>query len=105
MSRLTALRLAVAVTLIAGFTGITIIASRNSAAAMQTAAAAFADSLTADQKAKAMFPFENEERERWHFIPNEMFPRKGLMIKDMNEKQRRFAHDLLRTGVSARGYL
>ena len=26
------------------------------------------------------------------------------MIKDMNETQRRLAHDLLRTGLSARGY-
>ena len=34
-----------------------------------------------------------------------MFPRKGLMIKDMNEAQRRLAHDLLRSGLSARGYL
>ena len=34
-----------------------------------------------------------------------MFPRKGLMIKDMNETQRRLAHDLLRSGLSARGYL
>jgi hypothetical protein len=33
-----------------------------------------------------------------------MFPRKGLMIKDMNEAQRRLAHDLLRSGLSARGY-
>ena len=27
------------------------------------------------------------------------------MIKDMNEAQRRLAHDLLRSGLSARGYL
>jgi hypothetical protein len=33
-----------------------------------------------------------------------MFPRPGIMIKEMNEKQRRLAHDLLRTGLSARGY-
>ena len=33
------------------------------------------------------------------------FPRKGLTIKDMNEPQRALAHDLLKTGLSARGYL
>ena len=43
---------------------------------------------------KAVLPFDSEDRLRWHFIPNEMFPRKGLMIK---EAQRRLAHDLLRT--------
>ena len=105
MSRLTALRLAVAATLIAACTGAVMIASQKSAATMPKAATQFLDSLSPDQKAKASFPFESEERLRWHFIPNETFPRKGLMIKDMNEAQRRLAHDLLRSGLSARGYL
>ena len=102
---LTTLRLAVAATLISAFTGAAIVASPKSAATMQKAATQFLDSLSADQKAKVTFPFESEERLRWHFIPNETFPRKGLMIKDMNEAQRRLAHDLLRSGLSARGYL
>jgi hypothetical protein len=105
MSRLTALRLAVAATLVTAFAGAAIVASQKSAATMQKAATQFLDSLSADQKARVSFPFESEERLRWHFIPNEMFPRKGLMIKDMNEAQRRLAHDLLRSGLSARGYL
>ncbi len=102
---LTALRLAVAITLVIAFAGAAIIASQKSAAGMQQAATQFLDSLSADQKAKAAFAFDSEERLRWHFIPNETFPRKGLMIKDMNEAQRRLAHDLLRSGLSARGYL
>ena len=105
MSRLTTLRLVVAATLVTAFTGVAIVASPKSAATMQKAATLFVDSLSPDQKAKASFPFDGEERLRWHFIPNEMFPRKGLMIKDMNETQRRLAHDLLRSGLSARGYL
>jgi hypothetical protein len=71
---------------------------------MAKAATQFLDGLSADQKAKAVLPFDGEDRLRWHFIPNETFPRKGIMIKEMNEKQRRLAHDLLRTGLSARGY-
>ena len=105
MTRLNALRLAVACTLIAAFTGAAIVASQKSAANMQKAATLFLDSLTPDQKAKATFAFASDERMRWHFIPNETFPRRGLMIKDMNEAQRRLAHDLLRSGLSARGYL
>jgi hypothetical protein len=105
MSRLTALRVAVAATLIAACTGTVMIASQKSAATMQKAATQFLDSLSPDQKARASFPFDDQERLRWHFIPNETFPRKGLMIKDMNEAQRRLAHDLLRSGLSARGYL
>src|ERR671913_321990 len=104
MSRLTVLRLTMAAALLAVFGGSVIIASQKSAATMAKNATAFLDSLSADQKAKAVFPFESEDRLRWHFIPNEMFPRKGLMIKDMNEAQRRLAHDLLRSGLSARGY-
>ena len=105
MNRLTALRLAVVAALLAIFAGSTIIASQKTAANMSKAATQLLDSLTPDQKIKASFPFDGEERARWHFIPNEMFPRKGLMIKEMNETQRRLAHDLLRTGLSARGYL
>ena len=105
MSRLTALRLAVAATLIATFTGAAIVASQKSAAGMQKAATLFLDSLSPEQKTKATFAFDSDERLRWHFIPNETFPRKGLMIKEMNESQRRLAHDLLRSGLSARGYL
>jgi hypothetical protein len=105
MSRLTTLRLTVAATLITIFAGGAIIASQKSAATMAKAATGLLDSLSPEQKARAAFPFESDERLRWHFVPNEMFPRKGLMIKDMNEAQRRLAHDLLRTGLSARGYL
>lgn len=104
MRRLTQLRLVAAAALIAVSATAVTIASQKSAASMSKAAAAFIDSLSADQKAKATFPFESEDRLRWHFIPNEMFPRKGLMIKDMNETQRRLAHDLLRSGLSAGGY-
>jgi hypothetical protein len=105
MSRLSTLRLTVAATLVLTLSGVAIIASQKSAATMAKAATQFVDSLSADQKAKATFPFEGDERLRWHFIPNETFPRKGLMIKDMNETQRRLAHDLLRSGLSARGYM
>jgi hypothetical protein len=102
---ITTLRLTVAATLVTIFAVGAVIASQKSAANMAKAAAGFLDSLTPEQRQKVAFPFESDERLRWHFIPNETFPRKGLMIKDMNETQRRLAHDLLRSGLSARGYL
>jgi hypothetical protein len=105
MSRLTALRLAVIASLLVVFTSTAIIASQKSAANMAKAATQLLDSLQPDQKTKVSFPFEGDERVRWHFIPNEMFPRQGLMIREMNETQRRLAHDLLRSGLSARGYM
>jgi hypothetical protein len=105
MRRLNALRLAVAATLVIACAGAAIIASQKTATTMQTAATRFLDSLSQDQRQKAAFAFDSEERLRWHFIPNEMFPRKGLMIKEMNEAQRGLAFDLLRTGLSSTGYV
>ena len=50
------------------------------------------------------FPFDSDERQRWHYVPNEQFPRKGVQIKEMTDAQRTLAWDLLKTGVSARGF-
>jgi hypothetical protein len=94
----------IAALVVAGFAAIDL-ASQKSATAMAGAANQFIGALTADQRARAAFAFEDAERLRWHFIPNEMFPRKGLMIKDMTEAQRQLAHGLLKTGLSQRGYL
>lgn len=101
---LTGLRLAVAITIAVTFLGGAMFASQKSAATMAKAATQFLDGLAAEKRARAALPFDGEERLRWHFIPNEMFPRKGLMIKEMSETERRLAHDLLRSGLSARGY-
>ncbi len=104
MSRLTALRVAVATAIIVASLGAAMVASQKSAATMAKAATQFINSLSPEQRAKAVLAFNSDDRLRWHFIPNETFPRRGLMIKDMNETQRGLAHDLLRTGLSARGY-
>ncbi len=98
-------RLAIAALLVlVGIGGLTI-ASQRSASAMAGAADKWLASLTPEQRQKAVFPFDSDERLKWHFIPNEMFPRNGLTIKEMSEPQRALVHDLLKTGLSARGYL
>jgi hypothetical protein len=104
MRRLTALRMVVAAVITTSSLGAAIVASQRSAATMAKAATQLLDSLSAEQRGRAVQAFNSDDRLRWHFIPNETFPRKGLMIKDMNEGQRRLAHDLLHTGLSARGY-
>jgi hypothetical protein len=96
------LALAVAVVILSGI-GITI-ASQRSAAAMAGAAGKWLASLTPEQKQRATFAFDSEERLRWHFVPNEQFPRKGVQFKEMSEAQRALARELLKTGLSARGY-
>lgn len=105
MSRLTIVRLAVAAAIVSTLAGGAMLASAKSATAMAAAANAWLGSLTPEQRQRASFAFDADERMRWHFIPNEMFPRKGLMIREMSEAQRRLAHDLLKTGLSQRGYL
>ncbi|PYQ72580.1 MAG: hypothetical protein DMG01_23895 [Acidobacteria bacterium] len=72
---------------------------------MASAATKFLDSLTPEQRQEATFAFNADERLRWHFIPTEMYPRKGLLVKQMTEPQRRLAHDLLKAGLSQRGYM
>lgn len=69
--------------------------------AMITAAQALLNTLPADLKQRLQFPFDSEERMNWHYIPRE---RKGLPLKAMTAPQRQAAMDLLRTGLSQRGY-
>ena len=95
---------AAAVVLLAGIGGVAL-ASARSAAAMSSAAQKWLEALNADQRPRAAFPFDSEERQRWHFIPNESFPRKGVALKEMSEPQRALAHALIKTGLSAKGYL
>ena len=68
---------------------------------MATAANKFLESLRPEQRAKATFDLKGDERQNWHFIPK---VRNGLTLKDMSEEQRKLAHALLRTGLSAHGY-
>ena len=98
-------RLAIAAALVRVAVTASTVASQRSATAMSSAASKWLASLSPEQRDRAVFPFDSEERMRWHYVPNETFPRKGLTIKDMTESQRALAHELLKTGLSARGYL
>jgi hypothetical protein len=109
MKRLISLRVVVAAALVtaavAGSVVRSIVAAERSSSAMADAAAKFVASLTPDERRQAMFPFDSAERTHWHFIPTEMFPRKGLLLRDMTSPQRALAHDLLKAGLSQRGYM
>jgi hypothetical protein len=98
-------RIAIAAALVLTFIGGATIASQRSAASMAGAADKWLKSLSADQRQRATFPFDSDERMKWHFIPNEMFPRQGVTIKEMSEPQRALARDLIKTGLSAHGYM
>ena len=102
MTRFTSPRIILALGLLAALGGGAVVAQQRSSASMTTAATSFLASLTPEQKQQATFAFDSAERLRWHFVPQ--FERNGLQIKAMTEPQRKLAHELLKTGLSARGY-
>jgi uncharacterized protein DUF3500 len=75
---------------------------RAAAVAMAGAARAFLQALSAAQRARAVLPFESEERFDWHYVPKE---RQGLPFKQMDAAQRERAHAFLRASLSHAGYL
>jgi hypothetical protein len=100
-----------------GVAGVTLIESRvypmsnsqihspdtaHSALMMSTAAEAFISSLAPDQRARATFAFEDEQRLDWHFIPR---VRKGIPFKDLDPAQRLLGNSLLGTGLGQRGLI
>lgn len=62
----------------------------------------FLASLTAEQRAKATFPFADKERVNWFFTP---VPRKGLPLREMSPFQKHLASALLSAGLSQHGYI
>jgi hypothetical protein len=98
-------RLYLAAVLVCAATAGSMVAAGRSSSAMADAATRLLNSLTAEQRQQASFAFASDERTHWHFIPTEMFPRKGLLFRSMTGPQRALAHDLLKAGLSQRGYL
>ena len=74
----------------------------HSASILADTAKNFLASLTPEQKSKATFRFEDEERFDWHYIPKE---RKGLPLREMAPFQKLLAQALLNAGLSQRGYM
>ncbi len=74
----------------------------NSSTVMTQAAQHFLASLTAEQRTKATFAFQEDERLNWHYIPKE---RKGLPLLEMTMAQKALAHALLSAGLSQQGYI
>lgn len=71
----------------------------------------FLASLTPEQKASVVFPFEDDERFFWHYIPSADIPqrynrpRKGLTLSEMTSHQKALASALLSAGLSQQGFI
>jgi hypothetical protein len=81
--------------------GTAVAGAAQTATSMLDATRAFLATLDSAQKAKAVLPFNSEERFRWFYTP---VSRKGLPLKEMNTSQQRAALLLLHAGLSEKGY-
>jgi len=70
-------------------------------AAVRAAAGKLLASLSAEQKAKACFAFDDKERVNWAYVPQD---RRGLPLGDMDDAQRALAMDLVRSALSPQGF-
>lgn len=68
---------------------------------IEKAAQDFLAVLDTSTRRHACFPWEEEERFNWHFVPR---ARKGLALKDMTDAQRARAYALLKACLSSDGY-
>ncbi len=71
------------------------------ASPMLEAAGAFLATLKPAQKAKAVLPFNSEERFHWFYTP---VSRKGIPLKELNALQRQAGLALLGAGLREQGY-
>jgi hypothetical protein len=69
---------------------------------MTAAGKQFVGTLSEEERAQAVLPYDSPKRTDWHYIPKPA--RKGLQIKDMNQAQRKAAHALLQSALSAVGF-
>jgi hypothetical protein len=103
------LKISAALMVLAAVTGLAFVAQQADAsgANMVSAAQAFVNSLSADQKKQASFDFDSEERFRWHFVPlqdkDRKSTRKGLPIVAMSAEQKKAALALIKASTSEKG--
>jgi hypothetical protein len=102
-------RVLLALVILAGLVGVAEVAQRAEPPGMVMVSVAdgLVQSLNAEQKAKALFPFDSKERTNWWFTPqqdkNRKPTRKGLPLYDMTAEQKETAKALVRAGTSAAG--
>ena len=70
---------------------------------MRAAAEAFLDSLSAEQRAKTLFPIDTDEWRRWSNIHPTLM-RHGTPLFEMNDHQRDCAFALMRESLSQHGF-
>ena len=102
-------RLLLAIVAIGGMTGLAYVAQQIDGAGPDqvSAASAFVDSLTPEQKAIGTFAFDSDERFDWNFVPlqdkERKATRKGIPLGKLTAEQKQKALALLKAGTSQSG--
>jgi len=105
MSRVFSARVCLVVGIVLACLASAVVSAQRASESMVSAGQQFVESLTAEQRQQATFPFDSDERYKWNFIPDEMFPRNGLPLEAMTAAQRQRAQGLLKAGLSQKGYM
>ncbi len=72
----------------------------NPAAEMAAAAQRFLRALSPEHRTTAVIPFDDAERQNWHYIPRD---RRGVSMKQLTPEQRELGSALLRSSLSEEG--
>jgi hypothetical protein len=109
MTRFRSARLLLISATLAGLAGVALVAKQAQppGARMAAAASKFAASLSPDQKKKALLAFDDPHRLKWYFTPQQQKrvpTRIGLRLDEMSGEQQALALEMLRSGLSAKGY-
>lgn len=69
---------------------------------VRRAVVAFLAGLTPEQRKRATFPVDDVEWRKW--ANQDLYIRQGVSFREMTDKQRELAFNILRAGLSARGF-
>jgi hypothetical protein len=64
----------------------------------------FIDSLSPEQRKKAMLDFEDQRKLDWHFLPSTIFLREGIPLDELSSPQLKKLEKLMLTFLSKSGY-
>lgn len=68
------------------------------------AAQEFLASLSEEQRAKTLFPIDDDEWRRWSNVDNGLYARQGVSIKELGAAQKKRAFEFMQQALSAKGY-
>jgi hypothetical protein len=105
MKRIATAGVALALVLLGTFVAGVATSAQRASARMVAAATELLAALTPEQRARTVFALDNTtERTRFNYVPTETFARNGLVLRELSGPQRNLVHELLKSGLSDRGY-